>query len=69
MTAGPALSYLYVPGDAGRRLELACTRGSDAVIADLEDSVAATQKAEARRQVSTWLTARSADRVERWVRN
>ena len=34
MSARIALSYLYVPGDAGRRLDLAHTRGADAVIVD-----------------------------------
>lgn len=36
-----ARSYLYVPGDSGDRLERAPIRGTDAVIADLEDAVAA----------------------------
>jgi len=62
-------SYLYVPGDAGRRLELADRRGSDAIIADLEDGVAATHKAVARQQVAAWLAQPPArPEVERWVR-
>jgi citrate lyase subunit beta/citryl-CoA lyase len=61
-----ARSYLYVPGDAGRRLTLAHTKGADAVIADLEDAVAPAHKAEARQAVGTWLSEPAMD--ERWVR-
>ena len=69
MSAQVPRSYLYVPGDAGRRLELADRRGSDAIIADLEDGVAATHKAVARQQVAAWLAQPPArPEVERWVR-
>lgn len=69
MTAPVPRSYLYVPGDAGRRLDLATTKGADAIIADLEDGVAATQKAVAREQVRAWLARPAAPpKVERWVR-
>jgi citrate lyase subunit beta/citryl-CoA lyase len=61
-----ARSYLYVPGDAGRRLALAHTRGADAVIADLEDAVAPAHKGEARQAVGNWLSEPALD--ERWVR-
>jgi citrate lyase subunit beta/citryl-CoA lyase len=63
-----ARSYLYVPGDSGRRLELAHTRGADAVIADLEDAVAPMRKSNAREQVSTWLADDTVGAPERWVR-
>ena len=69
MNAPMPRSYLYVPGDAGRRLELANSKGADAIIADLEDGVAATQKAVARQQVRAWLAQPTAHpKVERWVR-
>jgi citrate lyase subunit beta/citryl-CoA lyase len=62
------LSYLYVPGDADRRLALADTRGADAVIADLEDAVSAAGKPLARQLVRAWLSHPASNRVERWVR-
>jgi citrate lyase subunit beta / citryl-CoA lyase len=41
-------SYLYVPGDDLRRIEKALATGADAVVIDLEDSVAPNRKEEAR---------------------
>ncbi len=41
-------SLLFVPGDSGRKLEKAMGAGADALIVDLEDSVAPSAKAEAR---------------------
>ncbi|TFB52450.1 HpcH/HpaI aldolase/citrate lyase family protein [Cryobacterium tagatosivorans] len=67
-------SYLYVPGDAGRRLDLAESRRADAVIADLEDSVALARKSDALKEVLTWLNSEQVARdtsgrvAERWVR-
>ncbi len=61
-----ARSYLYVPGDAGRRLELAHTKSADALIADLEDAVAPARKSDARHAVRSWLAQPTPD--ERWVR-
>lgn len=43
-----ARSYLYVPGDQPDRLAKAAGRGADALIIDLEDSVAVASKAAAR---------------------
>ncbi len=62
-----ARSYLYVPGDSGERLERSTSRGADAVIADLEDAVAAARRPAARTAIAAWLTS---DQVEgqRWVR-
>lgn len=62
-----ARSYLYVPGDSGDRLERAPTRGTDVVIADLEDAVAAARKAVAVEAVAAWLARRDGG-VQRWVR-
>ena len=45
-------SVLYMPGSNGRALEKAKTIGADALILDLEDSVAPDQKALARAQVA-----------------
>jgi citrate lyase subunit beta/citryl-CoA lyase len=62
-------SYLYVPADADDRLNKASSRGADAIIADLEDSVALSRKDVATANTTGWLAAESgvAD-VERWVR-
>jgi citrate lyase subunit beta/citryl-CoA lyase len=49
-------SWLYVPGDQPDRLAGAGGRGSDALIADLEDAVALNAKDAARQAVGRWLT-------------
>ncbi|HEY7943761.1 MAG TPA: aldolase/citrate lyase family protein, partial [Casimicrobiaceae bacterium] len=41
-------SWLFVPGDAERKLAKAWTAGADALIVDLEDAVAGERKAIAR---------------------
>lgn len=51
-TIRPRRSVLYVPGSNGRALEKAKTLAADALILDLEDSVAPDLKVEARRQVA-----------------
>lgn len=48
-------SLLFVPGDRPDRMEKAVGTGADAVILDLEDSVAPGQKALAREEVSAFL--------------
>jgi citrate lyase subunit beta / citryl-CoA lyase len=48
----PVRSYLYVPGDDGRRIEKALTSEADAVVLDLEDAVAPNRKDEARETVA-----------------
>jgi citrate lyase subunit beta/citryl-CoA lyase len=48
-------SLLFVPGDRPDRMEKALGSGADALILDLEDSVAAGAKAEARRAVADFL--------------
>src|SRR5258708_31368334 len=50
-------SVLYMPGANGRALEKAKTLPCDAVILDLEDSVAPDAKVTARRQVMDAVTA------------
>lgn len=42
-------SLLFTPADSARKIEKALTCGADAVILDLEDSVSASAKADARR--------------------
>lgn len=41
-------SFLFAPGDSGRKLSKAVASAADAVIVDLEDSVASSEKARAR---------------------
>jgi citrate lyase subunit beta/citryl-CoA lyase len=52
-------SLLFVPGDSERKFAKAQTIGADALIFDLEDSVAPTEKAAARKRVAAWLDDRS----------
>jgi citrate lyase subunit beta / citryl-CoA lyase len=49
-------SYLFVPGNRPDRFAKACAAGADAVVLDLEDSVAAGDKSKAREAVAAWLT-------------
>jgi citrate lyase subunit beta/citryl-CoA lyase len=54
-------SLLFVPGDRPERFEKAIGAGPDAVILDLEDSVAAPNKERARDAVRQFVARRSAD--------
>jgi citrate lyase subunit beta/citryl-CoA lyase len=63
-----ARSYLYVPGDQPDKLAKAVGRGADAIIVDLEDAVAFSSKATARRITSEWLRAQAEAGPEIWVR-
>ena len=57
MTIRPRRSVLYMPGSNARAIEKARTLPADAVIFDLEDSVAPNGKAAARQQVLNAVTA------------
>jgi citrate lyase subunit beta/citryl-CoA lyase len=50
-------SLLFVPGDSARKLEKALGSGADALIIDLEDSVALGEKAKAREVTAAFLAA------------
>ena len=50
-------SFLFVPGDSPRKFEKAAQGSADALILDLEDSVAPDRKAEARRLTREMLAA------------
>lgn len=52
-------SLLFVPGDDPKKIAKGLGSGADALILDLEDSVALSRKAEARRLVCETLKARS----------
>ena len=62
-------TYLFVPGTRPERFGKALASGADAVILDLEDAVAADDKAAARQMITNWLMGASpADRSRIVVR-
>jgi citrate lyase beta subunit len=61
-------SFLYVPGSEERKLVKAQTLGADALILDLEDSVAPERKAEARERISALLRGTPNPAIEWLVR-
>ena len=61
-------SWLFVPGDSDRKLVKSEGVAADALIFDLEDSVAPEQKREARRRVREYLASRTERPAELWVR-
>jgi citrate lyase subunit beta/citryl-CoA lyase len=60
-------SFLFVPADSERKLARGAQTEADALIYDLEDSVAPANKPAARVTLSTWIQGRPADR-RTWVR-
>jgi len=56
-------SLLFVPGDRPERFARAAASGADAIILDLEDSVALAAKRDAREAVAGWLGERRSCRV------
>lgn len=62
----PARSLLLVPGNSERSLDEAANHPADALILDLEASVARPHKAQARERVRAYLSRAEAKRV--WVR-
>jgi citrate lyase subunit beta / citryl-CoA lyase len=63
-------SWLFVPGDNDRKLAKADGAGADAVVLDLEDSVAAANRDTARQKIRAFLDARPPSRrtYQLWVR-
>ena len=62
-------TYLFVPGTRPERFGKALASGADVVVLDLEDAVAAGDKASARHTIANWLLAASpADRARIVVR-
>ena len=51
-------SYLFVPADSERKMKKAASAGADALILDLEDSVAAASRPEARDLARDYLGGR-----------
>ena len=65
MSLREARSVLFVPGTRPDRFGKALSSGADAVVLDLEDSVAPEHKARARQHVVDWLTAHPASAAVR----
>ena len=66
MSTMPPLTYLFVPGNRPERFTKALASGADRVILDLEDAVAAADKAHARQAIASWvatLASSDADRL------
>lgn len=62
-------SWLFVPGDSEKKLSKGADNAADALILDLEDSVADTRQAEARQMVAAYLQTRpDRQRQQIWVR-
>jgi citrate lyase subunit beta/citryl-CoA lyase len=67
--APPLRSWLFVPGDSARKQDKALAGAADAVILDLEDSVAAAELPAARARVAALISAQAARASpELWVR-
>jgi len=60
-------SYLYVPANDSSRLSKSLSRGADALIVDLEDGVAPTDKNIARKNLISFLNDLDSN-IEIWVR-
>ena len=65
--SAPPRSWLFVPGDSERKLAKGDGSGADALILDLEDSVAAGRRPLARGMIREYLGAK-ARRPQLWVR-
>jgi citrate lyase subunit beta/citryl-CoA lyase len=64
----PIRSFLFVPADSERKLARGLEAGADALILDLEDSVAAANRPIARKLAREFLEAHGPDRLRRYVR-
>jgi citrate lyase subunit beta / citryl-CoA lyase len=64
----PIRSFLFVPADSERKLAKGLESGADALILDLEDSVAAANRPTARQQARQFLDAHGPDKIARYVR-
>lgn len=61
-------SYLFVPGDSERKLAKGLAGDADALIIDLEDAVAPSQKNAGRQLTASFLAANTSARERLWVR-
>ncbi|MBV9552954.1 MAG: CoA ester lyase [Alphaproteobacteria bacterium] len=60
--------FLFVPADSERKLARGLDSGADALILDLEDSVAAANRPTARKLARGFLDAHDSSRIARYVR-
>ena len=60
-------SLLFVPADSPKKLEKAMTSGADALIVDLEDSVAPSGKAHARKSAAAFLKEAAAAKARPYL--
>jgi len=63
-----ARSWLFVPGDQGAKVVKALASPTDAIIIDLEDSVAADHKADARSLLAAQIGSATPDGPKIWIR-
>lgn len=61
-------SFLFVPGDSGRKLDRAASSGADVLLLDLEDSVMPEHKVAARDTVAAYMRNRTAGGPALFVR-
>lgn len=61
-------SMLFVPGDSEKKMSKAASVGADALILDLEDSVAAARRPVAREMTRAYLQGADRNGAELWVR-
>src|ERR1700686_5298076 len=61
-------SLLFVPADSERKLARGLESGADALILDLEDSVAAANRGIARKLAREFLAANGPEKIRRYVR-
>ena len=61
-------SFLFVPGDSEKKLAKGAGTGADALVIDLEDSVAASRKSVAREMAAAYLAAATRRTPQLWVR-
>jgi citrate lyase subunit beta/citryl-CoA lyase len=64
----PIRSFLFVPADSERKLARGLESGADALILDLEDSVAAANRPTARRLAREFLDTHGPEKIGRYVR-
>jgi citrate lyase subunit beta / citryl-CoA lyase len=64
----PIRSFLFVPADSERKLARGLESGADALILDLEDSVAAANRGAARKLAREFLETHDSSRITRYVR-
>lgn len=64
----PIRSFLFVPADSERKLAKGLESGADALILDLEDSVAAANRPTARKLARDFLDAHGSAKIARYVR-